>query len=473
MRINGKLKLKDKIGYGVAAIGDSGSYTLISIYLLFFLTTVVGIDPVIAGTITATGAVWNTLWSPVIGYFSDHTSTRFGRRVPYIFAAAFPLAIANFLLFSTIDMGGSGRILYYIVMVIVFWSAFSGFFNPYLALGSEITGDYNERTSVRAYAYIFNVIGMSLGMVLPTYIVDFLMNRGKSIQESWQLVGLFIGIITFISLMITAVTMGRKEEKKKAQGQFGVGGMFRDYWQILKLRPLRWLLVTSVIYLCAHTISSANRIYFMTYNMAMTGKEISLAMVTLLVGGILFTPIVAGVSKRFDKRKAFIIFSLISAALITYAKLSGIDSWVGLIAYFLVYSCVNTAYWQLMPAMVYDVCEVDELYSGKRRSGITASMQSLVESLSAAISLQLLGMMLKLAGFNGEAAFQTPTAQLWIENTLTVIAAFFIIAAALAMGRYTVTRGKFEEVMVALEKRRSGKALTEEDYPVFEREKSR
>lgn len=438
---------------------------MVSTYLLFFFTTVVGIDPVIAGTITALGAIWNTLWSPIIGYISDHTSGRFGRRVPFIFCAAFPLGISNYLLFLSVDISEPYKTLYYAVMVVIFWSAFSTFFNPHLALGSDITGDYNERTSVRAYAYIFNVIGMSLGMVLPTAIVEFLMNYGRTMQEGWEMVGALIGTVTFVSLIFTAVSMRQKGKQKKAKDKVSIRGMFRDYMQILKLRPLRWILATSIIYLCANTISGVNRIYFMTYNMSMRGSEITLVLITLLVAGILLTPFITFVSRQTDKRKAYIGFALTSAILITYARISGIDTWLDLVAYFFVFAMVNTAYWQLMPAMVYDVCELDELYSGKRRAGIIASMQSLVESLSAAVSLQLLGVMLKLAGFDGEAAVQTATAELWIENTMTIIAAIFIAASALAMAQYAVTREKFAEITAALEKRRKGEKLTKDDYP--------
>lgn len=465
--------MRDKIGYAVASIGDAGSYTLVSTYLLFFLTTVVGIDPFIAGTITAAGAIWNTIWSPVIGYISDHTWGRFGKRLPFIFCAAFPLALSNYLLFNTMDGSEGLEILYYSIMVIVFWTAFSAFFNPYLALGSEITGDYNERTSVRAYAYIFNVVGMSLGMVLPTAIVELLMDMGNTVEEGWKIMGAIIGLVTLGTLVFTVLAMKSKVNPSMKQEGVSIGGMFQEYWQVLKLKPLQWLLATGLIYLCANTISSANRIYFMTYNMGMSGTEITLALITLLVGGILFTPVISAVSRRFDKRKTFIYFALISAALIIYARISGIDSWIGLISYFVVYSCVNTAYWQLMPAMIYDVCEVDELYNGKRRSGIIASMQSLVESLSAAISLQLLGAMLKLAGFDGDATVQTPTAELWIENTMTLVAALFMIAAAITMSRYTVTREKFEEIIVALQKRQNGIVLSQDDYPVFENKKNR
>ena len=75
-----KLTFRNKIGYGSAAFGDAASYAFINTFLMFFLTTVAGIAPAAAGTITVIGAVWNTIFNPVIGYLSDNARTRWGRR---------------------------------------------------------------------------------------------------------------------------------------------------------------------------------------------------------------------------------------------------------------------------------------------------------------------------------------------------------------------------------------------------------
>ncbi|MDO4177495.1 MAG: MFS transporter, partial [Bacillota bacterium] len=95
-----KLSFRDKLGYSSAAIGDAVAYTFINTYLMFFLTTVAGIRPAMAGTLTIIGAVWNALINPVMGYISDHTKTSRGRRRPFMLGFCFPLAIAIVLLFT-------------------------------------------------------------------------------------------------------------------------------------------------------------------------------------------------------------------------------------------------------------------------------------------------------------------------------------------------------------------------------------
>ena len=80
-----KTTFKDKLGYGIASLGDAICYGLTGAFLMFFLTTIAGIPPAIAGTITAVGAVWNAVINPIIGYYADKVNTRFGKRRPLIF----------------------------------------------------------------------------------------------------------------------------------------------------------------------------------------------------------------------------------------------------------------------------------------------------------------------------------------------------------------------------------------------------
>ena len=91
--MDNRLSRKTKLFYGVAGIGDSALYSLMGTFALFFFTTVAGIDPAVAGTIVAIGAIWDVVSGSVVGYISDKAKTRMGRRKPFMLAASFPLAV--------------------------------------------------------------------------------------------------------------------------------------------------------------------------------------------------------------------------------------------------------------------------------------------------------------------------------------------------------------------------------------------
>jgi GPH family glycoside/pentoside/hexuronide:cation symporter len=144
---------------------------------------------------------------------------------------------------------------------------------------------------------------------------------------------------------------------------------------------------------------------------------------------------------------------LISSLLTVSAKFAGISTIGGMLLFTFVYGIGSSAYWQLVPAMLYDICEYDELKTGKRREGSIVSLQSVAEALSQAAAMQLLGLILQFAGFNGEAPVQTPLALEWIENSLMVIPPVFMVLTAIMVFRYPISKKKFEEIRTELRKR--------------------
>jgi GPH family glycoside/pentoside/hexuronide:cation symporter len=121
----------------------------------------------------------------------------------------------------------------------------------------------------------------------------------------------------------------------------------------------------------------------------------------------------------------------------------------------LIFSIGSVAYWQLMPAILYDICEYDELETGNRRQGTIVSLQSVAEALAQAVAMQFLGIVLELAGFNGESPVQATAALEWVENSLTLIPAVFMILTVVMMFRYPITKKKFEEIQAQLRKRKT------------------
>jgi len=124
----------------------------------------------------------------------------------------------------------------------------------------------------------------------------------------------------------------------------------------------------------------------------------------------------------------------------------------------------NTCYWQLMPAMIYDVCEVDELASGKKRSGEVVSLQALSESVSAAAGVQILGIILQFAGFSDSAAVQSELALTWINNSYSWIPGLLTLTVAVILWRYPINRKNYQRVIEGVEKRRRGEDVNLEEY---------
>ena len=248
-----------------------------------------------------------------------------------------------------------------------------------------------------------------------------------------------------------------------------VAGMFKEYFEILKLKPILFLLGASVVYLVANTIFSSDRVFYMTYNLGMGDKTISMMMLIITVTGVLFVPFVAKLSEKTDKKYVFMGGIGIVGLLMIGARFIGVNSLTAVIVICVIYSVANTCYWQLMPSMIYDVCEVEELISGEKRSGAVISLQALSESISIAVGLQVLGIILDMAGFANESAVQPETALTWVSNSFTLIPGIFMLLVVLMMTKYPINRDNFNRVLAALNRRKAGEEVDIKEFEdIFE-----
>jgi glycoside/pentoside/hexuronide:cation symporter, GPH family len=121
----------------------------------------------LAGLAVAITLVIEAGTTPLFGYLSDRTRTRWGRRHPYMFAVAVPLAVSIGLMFSVPAFNSSwATFTYVLVVLIVLRASFSAFALPYAALGAELSDDYDERAVIMSYRNAFNIIGTLTSFVL-------------------------------------------------------------------------------------------------------------------------------------------------------------------------------------------------------------------------------------------------------------------------------------------------------------------
>ncbi|MBR3785934.1 MAG: MFS transporter [Firmicutes bacterium] len=450
-----KTTLTEKIGYSVASLGDASFYGFISVFLLFFLTTIAGISPAVAGTIAAVGAFWNAFFNPLIGYFADRVYTRFGRRRPLIFAFAIPMAVTSFLLFTNIDMPASVKPFYYGLMLMLYWTSYTGFFIPYLALGAEYTSDYDDRTVLRLFSSFFNMIGTLFSMVIPNLLVAFLEEHGATGSEAWSATGLFLGIVAAASVLITVATSKKKdppcEKPAEAEGRESFGAvllnLFKEYASVAALKPMRYLIAASLAGLIVFTMLMSDVNYYFIYVKELSAGETSSWLMLRTVLGIAFIPITGKLVLRFDKRETMIGFLAVGAAGLCLMRFTefGIALEIGL---YMVFLTICTAiYWQIMPGIFYDVAEYDRIKNGRTRTATIVSFQGLVEALAVGIGGQILGVVLEQAGFDGTSPVQTENALVWIENAATLIPVAFILVVCVALYKYPITKARYEEML--------------------------
>ena len=172
VRQNEKLPFKVKLAYGLSGYYSFITWTAFSYYGLYFFTDVVGLTAAFAGAIISLGTLWDAITDPLIGSISDNLKCKYGRRRPLIIGAAVPFVIISILLFTNWGFGESAAKVYFVIMILLYYTAQTVLDISSSALGSEMTLDYDERSTLATYKNYFGLlatVAISPTLVLVAY----------------------------------------------------------------------------------------------------------------------------------------------------------------------------------------------------------------------------------------------------------------------------------------------------------------
>ncbi|MCL2111234.1 MAG: MFS transporter [Clostridiales bacterium] len=460
-----RLSARIKAGYAVGQATDSIGFNVFYFFFLFFLTDVAGIPAGVAGTISLIAVAWDAVTDPVVGHISDNLTSKYGRRRPMMIGAIVPYCVCMFLLFTNIDMSNPGaKFAYFCIIAVLFWTGYKIFVIPFFALGAELTGDFNERTTLRVWASVVMYGAVMLASAAPLLIVDKTVQAGGSDSQGWSNVGLIFAVLIAITLLVCwRATRGRElvsrdtyhVEKGALKGNFfkSFGG---NVAEIFRIKAARFLVGSVLAWAIVSSMVSGGLVYLMDSNLGYSPEQQSLCYVIMALAAIFWLPFINKGAEKLDKRRVYFTAMLMSGiGLAIFALLNFPFMWV-LIVFLFVFNWGNSTFWTLYYSMMYDISELDEFVTGKRREGTIAALMSFAQKLGAAIALWLTGQILEFGGYNGALAVQSAEAgqailavNTWIPGIIGIVAAVF------AFG-YPLTRDRFSALMAALEAKRKG-----------------
>ena len=295
-----KLSRKTKIIYGAGDLGFSLTSTIIGAYFLFFLTDVVQLKPAVAGIAIFIGKTWDWFNDPLIGYISDRTRTRWGRRRPFLLFGAIPFALAFVMMWyippftSTIALT-----VYYAIAYVVFDAAATFVYMPYFALTPELTDDYDERTALTSYRMFFSIFGSLLSFTLPLMIV------GTFTPENAARVVVMAVIFGALSaLPLWLVFFNTKERKEYADQE--KPKIIPSLKAAFSNRPFVFGAIIYLLTWICMDIIQAILLFFIKYVLLMEGQS-DLFMALIFVTGIFALPLWEYASRKLGKRKAYVL----------------------------------------------------------------------------------------------------------------------------------------------------------------------
>ncbi len=451
-----RLPFIQKAGYGIGAV-----VTIVAVNSLMQLTGLFYIDllkisPIIMGFAAAIPRGLDAILDPIMGNISDNTRSRFGRRIPYILVGGILVGITFALLFMVSrDWSKDAIFAYFLVMSLIFYVAVTIYGVPHGALGLEMTNDYHERTRIFAYASFIGNVG---AMASPW--LYYFANRSifKDSTEGTKWVCICMGLILIISAIICVLTCKEtKTEQVKKQKRMKFWESFKATY---KNRTFMMLVIVFVLVITGFQFVMYFSNFIMMYYVYSGDKAAASGMMGWMgtiwaVTGIIGIFPMIWISSRLGKTNT-VIFSF---AIITVGQLLKIVCynqtypWLAIIPTILL-SWGMVMCFTLVNAMNADICDEEELRTGKRREGIYYAVYGWWWKVGVAIATVIGGYLLKVTGYNANLAKQTVSTTFWLRFCEIGLPAAFCVVAIVILTRYPLTENRAYEVKALLEERR-------------------
>ncbi|PKM04491.1 MAG: hypothetical protein CVV16_04675 [Gammaproteobacteria bacterium HGW-Gammaproteobacteria-6] len=461
------LPLRTRFTYGIGQIAETIKATGFDIFLFFYFTQVLGLSGTLAGIAVMIALVFDAVTDPLAGYVSDHWHSPRGRRHPFMFAAAVPLGLAWYALFMPPEGLGEWGLFFWLTgFAILVRGAITLYYVPYLALGAELTSDYQERTSVAAWRGFCGVTAAALVVVvgIALYFPDTeAYENGLLNPAGYPRVALTGALLMVAAILLsTWGTLDRIPTLPKAikgQVRSSVRADIAAAWGNLSFRSL--FLGTLLVAVSIGIVQTLN-MHLNVFFWQLSSSSIAFLAIGLLTGWPVGILLARPMHARFDKKATIMGAALVGALssnVAVAAKLLGYfpaeDSalFVPLIFCLLFIGGVASGLAIISGAsMMADVTQEHQYRTGRRQEGFLFSATAFTGKMAAAVGYLVAGIGLDLIGFPVQAEPSTVTlAEVNRLAMLNLSACLFGFASIGAYCFYGIDRQRQAETRQALD----------------------
>ena len=461
-----KVPFADKVAFGIGMLANQMFPAVLGIFMVVLVQDL-GFPGWMWGVLFFLPRGFDAITDPIMGFISDNTKSRWGRRRQYVFLGALIMGVAFVIMWQLYrENGVDYNFTYFLLWSFVFYLGLTIFSVPYVAMGYEMSNDFHERTSIMAVA---QWIGQWAWVIAPWFwVIMYYESWFSSAEVATRQLAVWVGIICMLFAMVPAVFLKSKstlEADYTPLSLRNIGGSLREIFdgfkEAFKSKPFVKLCVsTFFIYNAFYTISAFS--FFIVVWYLFNGDAGAAGVWPTLFGciGALITtflviPTVAWMSRKMGKKKAFILSQAVS--IFGYIML-----WFLFVPgkpYMFIFALPFFSFgigslFTLMMSMTADVIDLDELKTGKRREGVFGAIYWWMVKIGFAIAGGLSGAIMSLVGFDSTLAVQP-------EGAITGLRAFYsgfpilgTLIAIYVMRDYDVTEERANEIRAELEQRK-------------------
>lgn len=471
-----KLPLGVKTAYGFGSVAPGVTETGFNYFLLIFYSQVIGLDARLVGLAVTISLLFDAVSDPIVGYWSDNFRSRWGRRHPFIYASAIPVALSWFFLWNPPEGASQTALFWYLLVVAVLIRTFITFFEtPSSALAPELASGYDERASVLGFRYFFGWSGGNVTtvviflLIFPAFATAAIPN-GQFNPDAYRMYGALASGLILVAILVCAIgTHSRIPHLSAAPARqpFNMRRIFGEIWHTLADRSFFALFAASILGAIATGLSASLAFYFTSFFWGFGPKEIGVITFGVFLSALLGAWLAPRVSKRMGKKRGAILVGLVAflgSPLPIVLRLLGLLPENGDPLLFWFVAITNTldvaliiCFQILTSAMIADLVEQSELRTGRRSEGLFFSAVSFVRKTVLGLGLLAASMVLTLADFPAKAvAGEVSADALWRLGAFyvpTILALWMTMIAVIST--YRLDRAGHEENLRKLAERRA------------------
>ena len=463
--------LKLAHGSGAAAFGiKNGGFDY---FLLLFYGTVIGLEPGLVGLAILIALVVDAISDPLVGYWSDNFRSRWGRRHPFMYAAALPVALSYFLLWNPPDWGQTGLFVYLTVLAVLIRTFITFYETPSSALIPELTTDYADRTSLQAYRLLF---GWSAGTGMSVVMFGVLLTGplGMRDPDAYATYGIIASVLIFATIMMSALgTHSRIPYLHQPVGtgeRYSVGRIFREMLQTLSEKSFIALFLATMLFAIASGLSAALAFLMLNYFWGFSEYQIFIWTCSVFISALLGFVLAPWATRRLGKKRATILLGVLAFTIQpmpVLLRLAGLMPENGDPLLFPLVLGVNVIDLALIIAvqvvsfsMIADLVESNELRTGRRSEGVYYAAVTFTRKTTQGLGVLAAGLILSFVNFpEGAQPGSVAADTLWNLGALYAPAILAVyLAALLCIARYRIDRNAHEENLRRLAQTRKGAA---------------
>ncbi|MDA9873709.1 MFS transporter [Saprospiraceae bacterium] len=470
--VHEKVPFGQKIAFGLGMFANQMFPAALGIFMVVLVQNL-GFPGWMWGIIYFFPRIFDSFTDPIMGFISDNTKSKWGRRRQYVFIGALVMGISFAIMWQLYkDSGVDYNFVYFMFWSFVFYLGLTIFSVPYVAMGYEMSDDFHERTSIMAVA---QWIGQWAWVIAPWFWVIMYINGDDgwfaTAEEATRTLAIWVGIILMFIAMIPALFIKSKStlnENYVDLSLSNIKGSFNEiklgFQDALTIKPFRKLCISTFLIFNAFNTVATFTFFVIVYQLFNGDAEAANAgywpslfgCLGALSTTFIVIPIVTKMSRKIGKKNAFLWsqgISIIGYVLLWFLLIPGKPyMFIFALPFF---SFGIGSLFTLMMSMTSDVIDLDELYTGKRREGIFGAIYWWMVKFGFAIAGALSGVILSVIGFQ-EGISSTEQ-----EGAIIGLRAFFsgfpilgTLIAMWVMWDYDLTEEKALETSAKLAKRK-------------------